>query len=77
MLKLMQMGTKRVQMKGVLRWLFRWALHVGTQDFWPALADLVGPLQNIKFFFPYSISIHLSPSSSKPGRMSLNVCLWI
>jgi hypothetical protein len=36
-------------MKGVIPWLVRWALscRAGTRDFSPALADLVGPEQNI------------------------------
>ncbi len=37
-------------MKGVLRaWLVRWAWAAGTRDFCPALAALVGPVQNILF----------------------------
>jgi hypothetical protein len=36
-------------MKGVLPWLVRWVLHAGTRDFFPALAALVGPEQNIFF----------------------------
>jgi hypothetical protein len=43
-------GDSRVQMKGVLPWLVRWAGHAGTSDFSPALAALVGPVQNIYFF---------------------------
>jgi hypothetical protein len=74
------MMTQRVQMKGVLSWLVRWALRAGTRDFCPALVVLVGPIQNI-FSSPYIISIYLSPLPSKlgqavvPGRLSLNVCL--
>jgi hypothetical protein len=43
------MGTQRVQMKGGLPWLVRLALRAGTKDFCPALAVLVGPVQNIFF----------------------------
>jgi hypothetical protein len=44
------MGTQRVQLKGGLPWLVRWALPAGTKDFCPALAALVSPvLQNIFF----------------------------
>ncbi len=43
------MGTQRVQMKEALPWLVRWACHDGTRDFCPALAALVGPVQNIFF----------------------------
>jgi hypothetical protein len=63
------MGTQRVQMKGVFPWLVRWTRHTGTRDFWPALADLVSPVQNT-FSSPYTISVHLSPSPSQLGRQS-------
>jgi hypothetical protein len=78
------MGAQRVQMKGVLPWLdslgYRRAF---TRDFGPALAALVGKVQNI-FSSPYTISIHLSPSPSKLdtgqtvvlGRLSLSTYLW-
>jgi hypothetical protein len=42
-------GLIRVQMKGVLPWLFSWALRAGTKDFCPALVALVGRVQNIFF----------------------------
>ncbi len=54
-------------MRGVLPWLVRWAWCAGTRDFCPALAALVGPVQNI-FSSLYTISIHLSPLPSKLGR---------
>jgi hypothetical protein len=38
------MGTQRVQMKGALPWLVRWACRAGTRDFSSALAAL-GPVQ--------------------------------
>ncbi len=69
------METQRVQMKGVLPWLVRWACRVRTKDLDSALAALVGPVQNI-FSSPYTISIPLSPSPSKLGRLSCRVaCL--
>jgi hypothetical protein len=43
------MGTQRVQMKGALPWLVRWACRVGTRDFCPALAALVRPVKSIFF----------------------------
>jgi hypothetical protein len=46
------MGTQRVQMKGVLPWLVRWARRAGSRDFYPALAALVNLVKNI--FFPHS-----------------------
>jgi hypothetical protein len=47
LLRLRWMGTQRVQMKGVLPWLVRWAFRAGTRDFWSALAAIVGSVQNI------------------------------
>ncbi len=47
------MGTQRVQMKGVLPWLVRWACHASTRDFCSALAALVGKI--LIFFFPHRI----------------------
>jgi hypothetical protein len=44
-----QMGISRVQMKGVLPLLIRWSCRAGTKDFCPALAALVGHVQNIFF----------------------------
>jgi hypothetical protein len=41
------MGTHRVHMKGVLSWLLLWARRAGTIDLCPALAALVGLVQNI------------------------------
>jgi hypothetical protein len=45
------MGTQRVQMKGVLPWLVCWACRAGTKDFYPTLAALVSPAQNLFLFF--------------------------
>jgi hypothetical protein len=47
LLKLRQMGTQRVQMKGILPCLVCWALRAGKRDFCAALAALAGP----KYFF--------------------------
>jgi hypothetical protein len=43
------MGTDGVQMKGALPWLARLADHAGARDFFPALAALVSPIQNMFF----------------------------
>ncbi len=43
------MGTQGVHMKGILPCLVRWARCAGTRDFCPALAFLLGPVQNIVF----------------------------
>jgi hypothetical protein len=43
------METQRVQLKEVFPWLVRWARSAGTRDFYPALAALVNPVQNIFF----------------------------
>jgi hypothetical protein len=64
-------------MKGVLPCLVRWACRAATRDFYPALADLVGPVQNI-FSLAIHSSVHLSPSPRKLGRQSCWVaCLLI
>ncbi len=70
-----KMGTQRVQMKGVLPWLVCWARRAGTRDFYPALAALVSPIQNILFSSPYTISIYVSPSHSDLGRPPLSECV--
>jgi hypothetical protein len=61
---LRQMGTHEVlyiYMKGVLPWLVRWACRFSIRNFCPALAALVGPVQNMLFLSPHTISLHLSP----------------
>ncbi len=70
------MGTQRVQIVLlVLPWLVRWACCAGTRDFCPALAALVGPVQNI-FSSPYTISMPLSLLPNKLGRQTCRVaCL--
>jgi hypothetical protein len=47
LLKLRQMVTQRVQMKGALPWLVRCSCRACTRDFCSALAALVGSVQNI------------------------------
>jgi hypothetical protein len=80
LLKLGQMGTQRVQMKGGLPLVVRWARRAGKREVYPALAALVSPVQN-SFSSPCTTSIYVSPSSQQPGqavvqgRLSLNVCL--
>ncbi len=39
------MTQKRIQMKGVLPWLVRWACRTGTRDLCSALAALVGGVE--------------------------------
>ncbi len=74
------MGTQRVQMKGVLPWLVRWALRAGTRDFCPALAAHVRPVQNI-FSSPVHYYNSFVPIAQQDGQavvsgcLSLNVCL--
>ncbi len=63
-LKLRQMRTQRVQIKGVLRWLVRWA---GTRDFCPALAALVGTVQNIFFLTVHYFNLFV-PIAQQPGQ---------
>jgi hypothetical protein len=75
-----QIGTQRVQMKGILPLLVRWALCAGTRDFCPNLTALVGPVQNIFFlivcYFNSFIPIaQQAGQAALPGRLSLN--MWL
>jgi hypothetical protein len=75
------MKTQRVQMKGVLPQLFDWACRAGTRDFCPALAALVGPVQNI-FFLTVHYFHSFVPIAQQAGqavglgRLSLSTRLW-
>ncbi len=62
------MGTQRVQIKGILPWLVRWACRAGTRDFWYCLGCSSRPSTKLVFSSMYTISIPLSPSPSKLGR---------
>jgi hypothetical protein len=77
------MGTQRVQIKGVLPWLIRWAWHPGTRDFCSAFAAFVGPVQNIFLlivhYFNYFVPItQIAGQAAELGRLSLSMflCLW-
>ncbi len=72
------METYRVQMKGELPWLVRWACCTGTRDFCPALAALVGPVQNITFLIAHYLSSFVPDAQQAgqpvmPGRLSLDM----
>jgi hypothetical protein len=75
------MVTQRVQMKGGLPWLVRWACRVGTREFFSAWTAQVGPVQNIIFltvnylksFVPIA---RQAGQTAVLGRMSLSMCLW-
>ncbi len=56
LVKLRQIGTLGVQMKGILPWLVRWARRAGTIVFCPALSALVYHVQNI--IFPHRTLFH-------------------
>ncbi len=81
LLKLRWMGTQRVQIKGLLLWLVRFACRAGRRDFCSALAALVGPLQTILFLTVHYFN-SLVPIAQKAGqaavrgRLSLSVLLW-
>jgi hypothetical protein len=47
----MGVGTQKVQMKGIIPWLVRWACRAGASDFCSALAALFGPVT--KYFSPH------------------------
>jgi hypothetical protein len=69
-------------MKGVLPWLICWACRAGTRDFGPALAALVGPLQNIifprrtliQFINPHRPASWAGCRAGSP--VSYSMCLW-
>ncbi len=67
-------------MKGALPRLARWARRAGTREFFPALAALVSPVQNIflaAHFFPLCVPIAQQPGQAiVPGCLSLYLCLW-
>jgi hypothetical protein len=68
------MGTRTVQMKGVLPWLVRWACS--------ALAALLVP-KKMFFSSPYTISIFFVPIAQQArqavvlGRLSPRMCPWL
>jgi hypothetical protein len=67
-------------MKGVLPWLVRWARRAGTRDFYPALAALVSPVQNVFFLTVHCLNLCVSIAQQAgqavvQGRLSLNVRL--
>jgi hypothetical protein len=75
------METLGVQMKGILLWLVCWACRAGTIDFGPALAALVGPVQNIFFSSPLHYFKSFVPIAQQAGQavvlggLSLVVCV--
>ncbi len=66
---------ERVQMKGVLSWLVRWACHAGTRDFCLALAALVGPV-HIFFLLTATLFQFIYPRSPPNWRVAcLSLCV--
>ncbi len=68
-------------MKGVLRWLVRWVRLAGTRVFCPALAALVGPVQNIllltvHYFTSFVPIVQQAVQAVVPRRLSLYIHLW-
>ncbi len=63
------MGTQRVQLKGGLPWLVRWACRAGKRYFCSALAALVGPVQNIFFSRCRLFNSFASWAGSRPGSL--------
>jgi hypothetical protein len=62
-------------------WLVRWVRRAGTRDFYPAVAPLVSPVQNIFLltinYFNLCVPIAQQPGQAVvQGNLSLNVCLW-
>ncbi len=78
---LVQMFYREEKWKGsFLGWSF-WVRHVGTRDFYPALAALVSPVQFFFFFFTvhffnFCVPLTQQPGQAVvPGRLYLYVCL--
>ncbi len=72
------MGTRRVQIKGVLPWLVPWACRASTRDFCSALAALVGPVQNIFFHTVHCFNAFVpiaqqAGQAAVLGRLSLSM----
>ncbi len=63
-------GAQRVQMKGVLSWLVRWACHASTRDFCSAVAALAGLVQNI-FFLTVHYFNSFVPVAQEAGHSAL------
>jgi hypothetical protein len=64
-------------MKGVLRWLVHWARFcVGTRDFYPALAALIGTNNFFLTAHYFKAFVLQAWQAVVPGRLSLNMCLW-
>jgi hypothetical protein len=68
-------------MNWVIPWLIRWACRAGTRDFGPALAALVGPVQNIFFrtvhyFTSFVPIIQHAGQAVVPHCLSLTMYLW-
>jgi hypothetical protein len=78
LLKLGQMGTQRVQMKGVVRWSCR----ASTRYFCSALAGCFSRPSTKTIFLTVHYSDSFDPISQQPGqaavlgRLSLSTCLW-
>jgi hypothetical protein len=75
------MVTQRVQIKGVLPWLVRWACRSGTIHFCSAFAALFGPGQynfflTIHYFHSFVPIAQQAWQAAVLGRLSLSMCLW-
>ncbi len=82
LLKLRQIKTYGVQMKGVHPWFVRWPRRASSRDFYSSLAALVNPVQNMFFltvhYFTWCVPIAQQARHGKAvvqGRLSLNACL--
>jgi hypothetical protein len=67
------MGTQKVQMKGFTPWLVRWAHRASTNDFYPALAALVSPVQNV-FFIVHYFNLRV-PNAQQPESFAQSLLL--
>jgi hypothetical protein len=76
------MVTQRIQMKGVLPCLVRWACRTGTRDLCSALAALVGRVENIFFLTVHYFNCFVpiaqqARRTAVLGRLYLSMCLCL
>jgi hypothetical protein len=72
--------SKSTNEKRVPSWLVLWACRAGTRDFCPALAALVGPVQNVFFLTVHNFHsfVHIGQQAGQAvvlGRFSHSTCL--
>ncbi len=77
LLKLKQMGTRNIQMKGVLPWSVCWA-HCAVTRYvcQAALVSIKYIFLTVHYFNKFVPIVQQAGQAVVPGCLSLNVCLW-